>query len=208
MKKNYDITMKISPNMPVWKNYPHKKPVIELVTSQKEGASVNETSLKINIHTGTHMDFPFHVDSNGLTSSSLELSRLIRVAKVFDLTHVKEVITLEDLKKLDINEDDSVLFKTTNSFDLEFNKHFVYLSGEGASYLASLKVNLVGIDALGIERDNKDYPAHHHLMDNGIYIIEGVALKDVKEGTYMLYALPIKIDNADGLLLSAVLSEL
>lgn len=204
--KYYDVSMMVSKDMQVYKNKPEKKPIFKIASDFDQGSS-HETQVDLNLHSGTHMDFPLHMIKDGQTSDALELSRLIRKVKVFDMTHVKDGIDKEDLEKLDIDKDDFVLFKTTNSFEDTFNFKFIYLKDSGAKYLAQKKINGVGIDALGIERDQSGHPTHKILFESDIYIIEGLRLKEVKEDEYFMYALPIKMPDADALLLSVILVE-
>lgn len=204
--KIYDVSMTISPDIQVYKNKEEKKPVFSNA-SNFSNSTAYETNVKLNLHTGTHMDFPLHMIENGKTSDTLDLQQLIRKVKVLDLTHVKEVIDAKDLKKFDLQKDDFVLLKTHNSYEETFNYNFVYLNQDAATYLNHLDVKGVGIDALGIERDQKGHPTHHILMEKDIIIIEGLRLKEVKEGSYMMYALPIKMASVEALLLSVILVE-
>ena len=64
----------------------------------------------MNLHTGTHMDFPLHMIESGKTSDTLDLNKLIRTVKVFDLSHVEKEIDASDLVSLDINASDFILF--------------------------------------------------------------------------------------------------
>ena len=203
--KIYDVTMPIKEEMQVYKNKESKRPKLTSDASIIHGDSVNEMRLSINLHTGTHMDFPLHMDKEGLSSDSLQLERLITSVKVLDLTHVENQISEHDLKNFEIRPGDSLLFKTKNSFSEEFDHHFIALDLSGAKYLSQFKLNLIGIDGLGIERDQSGHPTHHTLMDANIYILEGLRLKDVPQGTYTMYALPLKTKGTDALLLSVVL---
>ncbi|MEX1308283.1 MAG: cyclase family protein, partial [Eubacteriales bacterium] len=65
----------------------------------------------------------------------------------------------------------------------------------------------VGIDGLGIERAQSDYATHRTLLGADIPIIEGLRLKDVAEGEYILVALPISIPEAEAAPVRAVLLE-
>lgn len=205
--KIYDVTMPISEDMQVYKNYVHKRPIFSDDSSIKRGDSVNEKRLSINLHTGTHMDFPLHMLEHGANSDSLVLERLITTVHVYDLTHVKDKIEEKDLMNLKIEEGSSVIFKTTNSLSETWIDDFVAVGESAARYLASKHLNLVGIDGLGIERGQKGHPTHKTLMAEDIYIIEGLRLSEIKEGEYMMYALPIKTKGSDALLLSVVLIE-
>lgn len=204
--KYFDVSMHVSEDMQVYKNKIEKKPVFSIASDFSTGSS-HETKVELNLHTGTHMDFPLHMIKDGKTSDTLDLNRLIRSVKVFDMTHVKDGISKEDLMNHEIDENDFILFKTQNSFEEEFNFNFIYLKESAASYLAQKKISGVGIDALGVERNQSGHPTHKILFQEDIYIIEGLRLKEVNEETYFMYALPIKMPKADALLLSVILVE-
>lgn len=202
--KIYDVTMKIHPEIQVYKNMESKKPIIETVADFDQN-DYHETNITMNVHTGTHLDFELHMVKDGKTSSTLDVNKFIREVKVFDLTDVVEEITYEDLKDLDIQKNDFVLFKTQNSFEDTFNLKFVYIRKDAAKYLASLNISGVGVDGLGVERSQQGHPTHLALMEKDIDIIEGLRLKEVKEGLYMMYALALPILDVDACPMSVVL---
>jgi len=204
--KIYDISVVISPNMTVYKDYPHKKPVFTNVSNFETGSSY-ETDIKMNVHSGTHVDFNLHMLKDGNTSSNAILSNYITDAKVFDLTHLKDKIEADDLKELNIEKDDFVLFKTRNSNVEHFDFGFVYVTESAAKYLAEKQIKGVGVDALGIERDQPGHPTHKTLMNHNIVILEGLRLKDIVPQSYILIALPLKFEGLDGSPVRAVLLE-
>jgi arylformamidase len=200
----YDITMTIHEEMMVYKNKPEKKVKIKQVNFfDKDGHY--ESEINFNLHTGTHIDYPLHMIKDGDNSSKEDLKTLIGPAKVFDLVHVNDKITYEDIKNLSIAKDDFVIFKTKNSFDKEFNNSFIFVEESAASYLVKKQVRGVGIDALGIERSQVGYPTHKLLLGNNIIILEGAILSDVPEDTYNLYCLPLKIKNVEASPVRAIL---
>ena len=204
--KYFDVSMHVTEDMQVYKNKQDKKPVFSIASNFDTGSS-HETKVELNLHTGTHMDFPLHMIKDGKTSDTLDLNRLIRPVKVFDMTDVKDGISKEDLSNYEINENDFILFKTKNSYEELFNFEFIYIKESAAIYLAQKKISGVGIDALGVERDQSGHPTHKILFQDDIYIIEGLRLKEVTEKNYFMYALPIKMPKSDALLLSVVLVE-
>ncbi len=204
MKTYYDVSMTVTKDIQVWKNYEAKKPKFKVVADFSNSV-VHETEVTLNLHTGTHMDFPLHMLKDGKTSDTLDLNKLIRTVKVFDMTHVKDSINDSDLVPLSIQKNDFVLFKTQNSFEEDFNFNFVFVNEWASKYLAEKGVAGVGVDGLGIERDQIGHPTHKQLLTKDIIIIEGLRLKEVPEGTYQMYALPIKMKGADALLLSVIL---
>ncbi|PFK47562.1 cyclase [Bacillus cereus] len=193
MKKVYDITVPIYEGMPVYKNKPEKQPQLSKVTN----AHVTESTLKMDAHTGTHIDAPLHMINDGDTFETLDIEKLVGEAKVFDLTHVDGGITAEDLKDFDIQKGDFVLFKTKNSFDKGFNFDFIYLAESGAKLLAEKGIRGVGIDALGVERAQEGHPTHKTLFANDIIVIEGLTFKEVEAGTYFMVAAPLKLIGTD-----------
>lgn len=202
----YDISMLIHEDMQTYKNNLGNKPVFK-TNATHETSSVHDTSVTLNLHTGTHVDYPLHMIKNGDTSDTENLSPLLGPAKVLDLTHVKESITKEDLEQHNIEKDDFVLFKTKNSYTEHFLNDFIFLSEEGSSYLLEKGIRGAGTDALGIERSQKHHPTHKNLLGNGIIILEGLRLKDVKEGIYELICLPLKIKGVEASLVRAILRK-
>jgi arylformamidase len=191
--KIYDITTPIFEGMPVYKNKPEKQPKITRVTN----GHVTESRLELDVHSGTHIDAPLHMMNDGDTFEAISIEKLVGSAKVLNLTHVEDGITKADLEKFDIQEDDFLLFKTKNSFDEKFNPEFVYLKEDGATYLAELNINGVGIDALGVERSQPNHPTHKILFGADIIVIEGLQMKAVEAGTYFMVAAPLKLIGTD-----------
>lgn len=194
MKKMFDITVPIYEGMTVYKNKPEKQPKIIKTTN----GHVTESRLDLDAHTGTHIDAPLHMFNDGETFETLSLESLVGEAKVFDLTNVEGGITRDDLSRFDIQSGDFVLFKTKNSFEEAFNFEFIFLAESGAKYLVEKGIRGVGIDSLGVERDQAGHPTHKTLFSNNIIIIEGLTFKDVEEGTYDMVAAPLKLVGTDG----------
>ena len=200
----YDISMTIHKKMMVYKNKEEKYPKIKQVNFfEKEGNY--ESELTMNLHTGTHIDFPLHMIKDAADSNTESLDILTGKAKVFDVTYLKEKITYEDIKNFQIEADDFIIFKTKNSLSEIFDYDFVYLEESSATYLANKKVRGVGIDALGIERAQEKHPTHKILLSNNIIILEGLRLNAVPEDTYELFCLPLKIANVEALPVRAIL---
>ena len=185
--KVYDITKEITEDMVVYKNNKKKKPRISCST--KNG--VRESKFHIESHTGTHIDAPSHM-IKGKFVSEINPEKFISDCQVFDLTDLDEKITEANLKKLNIVKD-FLLFKTKNSYDMLFNFNFIYLDKSAAKYLIKKKVKGVGIDSLGIERNQPNHDTHKILLKNEIIILEGLDLKKIKPGIYKLFFAPLKI---------------
>src|SRR5919108_291256 len=90
-----------------------------------------------------------------------------------------------------------VLFKTPNSRlweREEFADDFVKLDGDAARGLVASGVRLVGIDYLSIG----DEEAHHVLLEAGVVAVEGLDLRRVEPGEYLLVCAPLKLVGSDG----------
>jgi arylformamidase len=205
--KIYDVSMMIHENVQVYKNKEQKKPKLS-IDSDFKTATTYESRLEMNLHTATHMDFSKHIIEEGLTSVTEDLTKLIRKVKVFDLSHLSQSISKSDLENLNIEENDFVLFKTKNSDQETFDFKFVFLDESGAKFLALRKISGVGIDALGIERDQEGYPTHKICFQHDIIIIEGLRLKNIEAKTYFMVASPLKIKNVEALPLRVLLFDL
>lgn len=203
-RKIYDISMPITPDMPVYKGKEAKRPKFKVDSDFITGTAY-ESSINMNMHTGTHLDRTLHMIPNGNTIETVKLEELITECKVINLTEVKDKITDKDLMDKEINAGDFILLKTRNSFEAILEEDYIYLDHTGAKYLADLKIRGVGIDALGIERSQPGHETHLALMEIGAHILEGLRLADVGEGSYMLFAIPLNIIGAEAAPVRAIL---
>ncbi|MGC5324611.1 cyclase family protein [Brevibacillus sp. SYSU BS000544] len=187
--KIYDVTGSIFEGMTVYKNKPEKQPKLKSVSN----GYVTETRIDLDVHTGTHIDAPLHMVTDGAAFETIPLESLVGKCKVLDLTEVEDRITKVDLEKHAIQKGDFILCKTKNSFESQFNFEFIFLSEDGAEYLAQVGVRGVGIDALGIERSQEGHPTHKTLFGNGVIIMEGLRLNEIEQGEYFMVAAPLKL---------------
>ncbi len=203
--KIYDLSPEISEQMAVYKNRLEKRPKIEATRTIKEGA--NESKLDIYVHTGSHVDAPYHFLQNGKTIEKINLDKFMGKCIVLDFSNIKNSITENHLKNKQIQKNEIVLLKTKNKPDEKFDFNFTYLEKTGAEYLVSKKVKAVGIDSLGIERNQPNHETHKILLKNNVPIFEGLDLSKVKESRYLFYGLPLKIRKGDASPVRAVLIQ-
>ncbi|MUV37331.1 Arylformamidase [Lentibacillus sp. JNUCC-1] len=189
----YDVSAPIFEGMPVYKNKPEKQPKIETVTN----GHVTESRISMDLHSGTHVDAPLHMINDGNTFETIDIERLVGKVKLFDVTHIEEAITQDDIEGFGIERGDFVLFKTKNSFDEEFNFDFIYVAEDAAQFLADVGVKGIGIDSLGIERAQPDHPTHRILFKREVLIMEGLRFAEVEEGEYFMVAAPLRIEGTD-----------
>jgi arylformamidase len=209
--KIHDITLPISPDMPVWPGDPAV--VLEQVSSMDAGAHDNVSRLACSVHTGTHVDAPHHFLNDGRTVESLSLDILVGPARVVQIPGYKRVVNASILEKSAIPSDTlRLLLKTRNSHlwengERKFYTGFVGISADGADWLVQHKIKLVGIDYLSVAPYKQSIPTHRVLLEAGIIIVEGMDLRTITPGTYSLYCLPLKLVGSDGAPARAILVE-
>lgn len=191
--KIIDISMDITPDMTVWKNRTERRPQFFITRDYSRGDPARETQVRIDMHTGTHIDAPLHFVEGGAAIAETTLKSLVRPVTVLDLTSVDDAITAGDLHRHDIAAGDFLLCKTKNSFRDDWDDSFVFLRADGADYLKQMQIAGVGTDALGIERSQPDHKTHRSLLGSSIIIIEGLRLAHVEAGRYFMVAAPLKI---------------
>jgi arylformamidase len=203
-----DISLPISPQLPVW---PGDPPVeIEKLSLISEGAQTNVSKISCGVHMGTHVDAPYHFIDSGQGIDTLALEILIGPAYVLDLIGT-EIIDRETLEDADIPQGvERILFKTRNSMYWAtgiktFQEDYVAVDQSGAEWLVEQGVKLVGVDYLSVAEFDAEAPTHQTLLRHGIVIVEGLDLSSAGAGRYDFACLPLKIIGGDGAPARAVL---
>ncbi len=166
-----------------------------------EDGGVAISEIHASVHVGTHIDAPAHFVKGGASVEQLCLGALCGPALVIEVVEPRDV-TVADLTRAAIQQEDRVLFKTANEqlwAGSEFEAGYFGLTGDAAAWLVARRVRLVGIDYLSIDRfDDPAKPAHHILLGAGVALVEGLDLSAVHPGRYELVALPLKIVGSEG----------
>lgn len=209
--KIYDVTQIMVEGMPVWPG--EVAFVLQRDKKIEEGANANVSRLEMSVHTGTHVDAPFHFLSGGETVENLLLEVLIGSVQVVELPESVDEITREVLETVHFTQGvERVLFKTRNSNywktgNNEFQEGFVGIDEGAAKLLVEMGVQLVGVDYLSVAPFKRSRPTHEVLLDAKMVIIEGLDLSGVDAGTYTLYCLPLKLKHTDGAPARVILIE-
>jgi len=189
-----DISWPISHNMTAYKD----RHVVQITpTKNFESDGVRESLITLGSHTGTHIDAPAHFLSDGIRLADITLDKLYGPCRVIDCTQCVEKITIQDLHNQPLEDAKIILLKTKNSAlapDSPFDPNFVYLTHDAAQLLVDKKISVIGIDYLGIERNQPGHETHQILMNHDIIIIEGLRLQHVQPGSYTLCCLPLSVN--------------
>jgi arylformamidase len=191
--------------------YPGDQEYFREWTSRTEnGTGCNVSALTLCAHAGTHLDAPFHLMKKGKTLDMYSLERFITPAQVVSAEEA-DSIQPSALQDLEIKNGEALLFKTDNSTrgllgKRDFQEEYVYLSMEAAQLCIASGVCMVGIDYLSVDRyDDHPLPAHHCLLENDVLILEGIDLREVPPGRYLLICLPLRMKGNEASPVRAVL---
>ncbi len=208
----HDISINIEEDMIYW--WEGKKPEMRSVFRIADGAPSEVTRWLLGSHTGTHIDAPRHFIEDGDTVEKLPLEIFIGPARVVDATTPDDApIDAAMVKRANLNGATRVLFKTSNSekrlTKKDFDHSYVAITADGAQALVDAGVRFVAIDYVTIEDRHQceEWPTHHILCGNGVVILEGADLRNVKDGEYFMCSLPIKLKGSEGAPTRTVLIE-
>ena len=204
--KIIDLTLTVSDEIPTFPGSPQPS-FIPWENVKEDG--YNLELLFLSTHTGTHMDAPYHFLEKGAKIHEISLKKLVSEAVLIKSKKKGgESITKTDLQKFEkkhgkIASFSSVIFYTEWQRNLQKKYYFTKnpgLSVSAAKYLASKKINLVGIDSPSIDlgTDSK-FSVHQIFAKKGMLIVENLAsLEKIKSAKFHLVVLPLKLKNATG----------
>lgn len=191
-----DISQPLSKTLAPW---PGDTPFqYKLTYTKEEIGSANIGEITMSLHNGTHVDAPFHYDSDGETIDELPLDIFIGKAIVLDLSDT-DTIDEQTLAGHSLDGAERVLIKTAlENNPAVFPESMPRLEPDIATYLAGMGVKLLGVDMPSVDDINsKSLPVHHALHKNSIYILENIMLDHVQPGLYELAAMPLRIIGGD-----------
>lgn len=174
-------------------------PRLDALQSMENGDLYNLSSISLCLHNGTHIDAPSHFIKDGKTVEEIPLSAFVGECYVKEHSgNVSAADAREILKRAKANgAGKRILLKG----DLTVTEEAAEVFAEGGILLLGNEGQTVGpIDA--------PMAVHLALLSREIVLLEGIVLKDVKEGKYLLSAAPINIKGTEGSPCRAWLMEL
>jgi arylformamidase len=198
-RKVYDISMPIRDGMITW---PGEGPVkVERTRSMAHGDRLNLTRIEMGVHTGTHIDAPFHFVDGAAGVDTIPPPLLVGPALVVAIMGVRQ-IGVEALEGADIPMGVSRVLLKTDNVELarkgQFDDSYSYITLEGARYLINRGVKVLGVDYLSVAEYGKGEEVHRALLTEGAVIIEGLDMRGVPPGIYKMVAMPLRIVGCDG----------
>ena len=170
-------------------------PSLQYIKSTENGDDYNLSVLNTCMHTGTHVDSPFHYDDEGNKIEDMKLSVFYGKCTVVS---IKGILTGEDMERL-----------------LPYCKRRLLLHGDGEAYLsysaavvlADSNIQLIGTDGISVSTGFDEYRTHLEFARANIAVLEGLNLAGIRDGEYTLCAFPVKISGAEAAPCRAVLLE-
>ncbi len=192
-----DLTIPMHNGMTVW---PDDTPFsMEPDTRISAGSEVNVSKLTLSTHTGTHVDAPWHFEDNGKKLDEVATDVFFGEAGLVEAMDA-DVVSAADLGPSPLPS--RLLVKTRNStipLGAPFQKDFVALDPSAAQRCVDEGVRLVGVDYLSVAPyQQPGQPTHHILLQNDVFIVEGLLLRKLSPGQWQFVALPLNLTGADG----------
>ncbi|MBN2102609.1 cyclase family protein [bacterium] len=207
----YDLTLTLSQELVVWEG---DEPIeIQAVSRLEQGDSCTLSTIKMSVHSGTHVDAPKHFLQDGQSVDTLDPDTLVGPAQVVDMRGYS-AITDSVLSKSNIRSDmERILFLTDNTerqilHASRFIRDFVAVDESGARWLKRAGIRLAGIDALSVAPFGNSEFTHRILLGAHIIVVEGLDMAGIQPGVYQLIVLPLKIKDCDGAPARAILIDI
>ncbi len=193
-----DLSLPVAGDTPV---FPGDGPVRVTIFDQ---TSMNLSRISLSVHTGTHMDAPFHFLPEGATIDRVPLDRCMGAAYMIDVRGIppggsigpEHIATHRDaLRNVRV-----VILHTGWSSEWGGERYFrdhPCISGDAARFLVDCGVQMLGVDMPSVDRE--PYPAHRVLLGAGVLIVENLANLDaIGAKQFHLIVLPLKLTGRDG----------
>ena len=185
----YDITHTLNGEVPIWPGDPLFS--LEQIQTIGCGSDSNLHQLSMGVHTGTHVDAPYH------------FLYFIGDCLVLDCPCSNGTVEVEDLMGNIPSGTQRLLLKTPNShrpYHGPFHTSFCGVSPDAARYIVSQGIRCLGIDYNSVGPFGPDCSRTHRILleTNSMVILEALNLHSIRPGMYTLFCLPLKLDQAEG----------
>ncbi len=172
------------------------EPIAEQVCEIGEKSDCNLSAVHACVHTGTHADAPLHFIPNGESVEELPLEPFVGPCTVIEVP--KGVITGDYVDRFFPKSCQRLLIKGDGK---------AFFMDSSAEELVERGIKLIGTDSLSVGCKGNQTAPHKAFLQNGVAVLEGLDLSEVKPGNYFLFAPPVLYDGLEGAPVRAVLIE-
>lgn len=157
--------------------------------SLAQGDVCNLTAFSMCAHNGTHVDAPAHFISGGKTIDEMGLEPFVGNCFVArcdgNVTGEAAADIMERARVAGASERILIAGKAT-------------VTAEAAKIFARSDIKLLGNESQTVGPEDAPREVHLILLGAGIVLLEGIVLKDVAEGKYLLSAAPLNLADCEG----------
>lgn len=186
--KIYDISQEVF-SCEIYPGDP--EPGRKILSSTANGDICNLTEFSMCAHNGTHIDAPFHFLEAGKTVDEIPLEKFVGSCIVREFNGE---LTKEDAEKILKSGEKRILLKGK-----------AIVTEAAAEVFAKDGVYLIGNESQTVGPESAPMAVHQILLRAEVVLLEGIRLREVPEGRYMLCAQPLNLGGADGAPCRAVL---
>lgn len=164
-------------------------PSLKHILSLDQGDVCNLTAFSMCAHNGTHVDAPAHFIPDGKTIDEMGLEPFVGDCFV---ARCEGNVTGEDAA--DIMEK----ARAAGASDRILIAGKATVTAEAAQVFARSDIKLLGNESQTVGPEDAPKEVHLILLGAGIVLLEGIVLKDVAEGKYLLSAAPLNLAGCEG----------
>ena len=200
-----DLSYPLKPEMLVWPD--SDRPVYEW-KSRINSEGWNETYIRMSVHTGTHVDAPFHLNQEGKPLEEMQLNNFWGNARLFRMDDIpnNQDIPLEMLQNSNFCLQDASIFVMQTGIERfsetrEYNYKYPIPSFELLDWLLKNGMSSYMTDATSVDRANdREMRNHKFLFEHGIPIIENLKnLSKLPVNTnFIICAMPLLLHGREG----------
>ena len=185
-KKFYDLSQPVFDHCPGWPTY---EPTLVQYEARYEKDRFNAEQIRLNSHTGTHLDAPFHFFPDGITVDQIDVS-----------TFQGEAVIVDVSKAIQPRQGIEIFHLEPYSSAIHPGSIVILHTGWGP------KRSAVDAMSMGGWYEGTGRPCHEELLSHGIWILEELLIPEelVSIGSCYLMAFPIKLQGFSGAPVRAV----
>ena len=206
VKKILDLSQPVYHACPAWPTY---APTNFNYEARYATHGYTAERVDLNMHTGTHMDAPFHFSDQGTTIENMNMSLFQGRAVAVDLRDIQsQAITVEHLQPLEacLEPNNIVLLYTGWAQKRAMTKTYLYewpyVTREAAQWLVDHQVKCVCTDGLSVGGwpQGTGVPPHEVLLGHSVVIVEELYMDEelFSEPEWFLTVYPIKFVGFGG----------
>ncbi len=209
MMRIIDLSHTIEPGMPCYPGTP--EPIFNPLSAiEKDGYS--EQLFTLSSHTGTHVDLPSHILSEGSSLDDLNLDRFTGNGIAIDVSSKAGKLIQKEafygFEPLIGTCDFLLLYSGWSRYwgSPDYYCGYPVLAPDAALWLTGVNLKGLGVDMISVDApDSIDFSIHRRLLQSGILLIENLSdLFPLLNSPFNFFCFPLKIVHAEAAPVRAV----